>query len=318
MMVSIASLVFVLAAICAALMGYAIQRGATCTVAAIGEILHKRKTSRLLALAETSLWVAGGLLTARAIGLLPMLPGGFAVTGWTVVGGVLLGLGAFVNRACVFGAIAQLGSGHLAYILTPIGFYIGAVTTAGLFGAMMPVPIPTLAPGSSLPLWLAPLFLLFAAWRLLSIVRRPHDDGNWAQKVWAPHEATIVIGITFVVMLVGVGAWAYTDLLVQLAHGMANGWIWQITLLFALLVGASIGGWTGGQLGWRRLRLGDMLRCLFGGMLMGWGSLLIPGGNDGLILVGIPFLWPYAWVGIIVMCLTIWVAMTINFRLTKS
>jgi heme exporter protein D len=30
-------------------------------------------------------------------------------------------------------------------------------------------------------------------------------------------------------------------------------------------------------------------------VLMGWGSLLIPGSNDGLILIGIPLLRPYAW-----------------------
>ena len=38
---------------------------------------------------------------------------------------------------------------------------------------------------------------------------------------------------------------------------------------------------------------------------MGWGSLLIPGSNDGLILIGMPLLWPYAWVAFAVMCLTI-------------
>jgi toxin CptA len=38
---------------------------------------------------------------------------------------------------------------------------------------------------------------------------------------------------------------------------------------------------------------------------MGAGSVLIPGSNDGLILVGMPLLFPYAWVGIGTMCLTI-------------
>ena len=38
---------------------------------------------------------------------------------------------------------------------------------------------------------------------------------------------------------------------------------------------------------------------------MGWGSLLIPGGNDGLILVGMPLLWPYAWVAFVSMCAAI-------------
>jgi len=38
---------------------------------------------------------------------------------------------------------------------------------------------------------------------------------------------------------------------------------------------------------------------------MGWGSLLIPGGNDGLILVGMPLAWPYAWLAFATMCAAI-------------
>jgi toxin CptA len=41
---------------------------------------------------------------------------------------------------------------------------------------------------------------------------------------------------------------------------------------------------------------------------MGAGSVLIPGSNDGLILVGMPLLYAYAWIGIGTMCLTIAVA----------
>ena len=54
-----------------------------------------------------------------------------------------------------------------------------------------------------------------------------------------------------------------------------------------------------------RLSLSQLLRCLVGGVLMGWGSLLLPGGNDGLILVGMPLGWPYAWLAVAIMCLTI-------------
>ena len=86
MTIPVASAAFLLAAICAALMGFAIQRGATCMVAAVNQIVHDRKPNRLLAMAETSLWVAGGLLTARALGVLPQFPGGFALTGWTQIG----------------------------------------------------------------------------------------------------------------------------------------------------------------------------------------------------------------------------------------
>ena len=46
--------------------------------------------------------------------------------------------------------------------------------------------------------------------------------------------------------------------------------------------------------------------------MMGWGSLLIPGGNDGLILVGMPLFWPYAWVAFVTMCMTIGIALVVE------
>jgi hypothetical protein len=316
MMIPIASLAFVLAAICAALMGFAIQRGATCMVAAVNEIAHEKKSNRLRAMAETSLWVAGGLLTARAIGLLPQVPGGFALSGWTILGGMLLGIGAHINRACVFGSIAHIGSGNIAYWTSPLGFYVGAATTAPLFAAMRPEPMASLPPGSALPLWLAPLFLAFAAWRIISIFRDPAREGFHWRTVWRPHEATIFIGINFVILFVVAGAWAYTDLFAQLAAGKAPAALLQSLLLLALLVGATLGSWTSGSLRWRWPSWSLMLRCFVGGMVMGWGSLLIPGSNDGLILVGLPLLWPYAWVAVAVMCVTIWVAILAEQRLS--
>lgn len=74
MMIPVASAELLLAAICAALMGFAIQRGAACMVAAVNEITHDEKSNRLLAMAQTSLWLAGGLLTAHGRGLLRPRP----------------------------------------------------------------------------------------------------------------------------------------------------------------------------------------------------------------------------------------------------
>jgi hypothetical protein len=312
MTIAVASFAFLLAAICAALMGFAIQRAATCTVAAVGEVVHNGTTTKIVALAETALWVAGGLLTARALGFLPNVPGGFAFSNWTVVGAILLGLGAYINQACVFGAIARLGSGQWAYALTPLGFFIGVVTAPLLFSQMMPTSIDTLPMSSALPYWLAPVFGAYALWRIFGIARTPHPEGLSWQRIWAPHEATILIGIAFVIMLVTVGAWSYMDLLIHLAHGMSDNLLWQGLLFVALLVGAVAGGWIGGNLKWHRQSVVTLARCVTGGMLMGWGSLLVPGSNDGLILVGMPLLWPYAWVSILIMCAVIWTAFQIE------
>src|SRR5580765_2978185 len=142
MQIVLLSVVFAVAALCAAVMGYAIQRGATCTVAAVDEVVTQRTFQRLLSLFEAALWVAGGLAIAAALHILPQMPAGYAVSGWTVVGGVLLGLGAYINGACVFGAIARFGSGEWAYIVTPIGFYLGCLSVAPLFGVPMPHKLP--------------------------------------------------------------------------------------------------------------------------------------------------------------------------------
>ena len=314
MPIVLASLAFAVAALCAGLMGYAIQRGATCAVAAMDEVVTKRSARRLVSLIEAALWVGGGLLLAQALGMLPRMPAGYAVSGWTLLGGALLGLGAYVNGACVFGAIARLGSGQWAYAVTPLGFYVGCLSVGPLFAMPAAVKLGQGSPVLLAPVWVTALFLAFALWRAGGVLfgratERDPGGSAWhralAARVWSPHVATTVIGITFVVMLLAVGAWAYTDVLAELARGMAADLPARTLLLLALLLGAMAGGWTAGR--WRHTppTARQLARCCAGGVLMGWGSLLIPGGNDGLILVGMPLAWPYAWLAFATMCVTI-------------
>jgi toxin CptA len=127
--------------------------------------------------------------------------------------------------------------------------------------------------------------------------------------VWSPRAATTVIGMTFLAMFLLAGAWAYTDVLAELARGMAGSVGARSMLALALLAGAILGGWTAGRLRSTRVSPVTAVRCFAGGVLMGWGSLLVPGGNDGLLLVGLPLLWPYAWLAFATMCISIAVAM---------
>jgi toxin CptA len=106
-------------------------------------------------------------------------------------------------------------------------------------------------------------------------------------------------------MLLLVGGWAYTDVLAELARGMSASVGARTLLAVSLLLGAALGGWTAGLFRSTRVSAAQLLRCLVGGVMMGWGSLLLPGGNDGLILVGMPLAWPYAWLAFATMCVTI-------------
>jgi len=329
MEIVLTSIAFMAAAFLAGVMGFAIQRGATCTVAAMDELVNKRRVRRLGGLVEASLWVVGGLLIAQALHLLGNMPAGYAVSYRTVLGGVLLGLGAFVNGACVFGAIARLGSGEWAYVVTPLGFYAGCVSFDPVFAGAAQQKLPYGSPVLQASAWVAIMFAAFMLWRLGRMLLVWHANASattlwlrwrhdFASRVWSPHAATTVIGIAFFFMLLLVGAWAYTDVLAELAHGMSRSLVARSVLLLAMLAGAILGGWTAGRLESTRISTAQLVKCFSGGLLMGWGSLLIPGGNDGLILVGMPLLWPYAWVAFAAMCISIVAALLAQRALANA
>lgn len=309
------------ALLCVGAMGFAIQRGGTCMVAAVDEVITARRAHRLTAMLEASLWVAGGLAIGQLMHLAGSMPPGFASNAWTVAGGALLGLGAWVNQACVFGAIARLGSGDWAYAATPLGFYAGCLSVQPLFARPA---AQTLAHASAIEgpaSLLAPLFIGYVCWRLwpgLAVLKEPGRLRVLGEKVWSPHAATIVIGASFVVTLLLAGSWAYTDVLADLARmsgaSRKGPGLLPLLLFLALYAGALLGGLTAGR--WRSARplIVQVLRCLTGGVLMGWGSLLIPGSNDGLVLIGIPTLRPYAWLAFASMFLSIALAMLIHLR----
>ncbi|MBA3941516.1 MAG: hypothetical protein C0520_09935 [Sphingopyxis sp.] len=289
----------------ATLMGLAIQRGATCMVAAVDEVLIHRRAHRAAALAEAAVWVGGLAFLAAAVGWLRMTPAVYPVTLGTVAGGMFLGLGAWVNRACVFGAVARIGAGQWSYLATPPGFFLGCLVP-------LPAPLPTAAStefgtgcGAAA---IAFLFVVLVIWRLVAAARAQHL-GHF---LWHPHRATLLIAVTFVITLLSAGAWAYTDALAALARSMNAMLPLRLAMAGALLGGAIAGGAIAGQLRRERPQASALLRCGAGGALMGMGAMLVPGSNDGLILLGLPALLPHAWVAVAVMTLSIAAAIRLS------
>lgn len=289
----------------ALLMGFAIQRGGTCTVAALEELVRQHSWSRLRALLEAALWVLGGLLALRAFQRLPQVPMGYPLHWHAALGGALLGLGALINGGCVFGVVARIGSGQWAWLATPPGFLLGYALMDRWIGGVSSMPL-------ALPLWLEDvprnwglLVIAAGAARLVWIAWRGARQGL---RIWSPHLATLVIGLVFLLLFVSLGAWTYTDVLAELASGRfmqlgLRGW-----LLPALFLGALYGGWSAGLWQHRWPSPGRLARCVGGGMLMGAGSGLVPGGNDSLILFGMPLLWPHAWLAFACMCTVVLLA----------
>jgi uncharacterized membrane protein YedE/YeeE len=314
------SLHFFATALLVGVMGFATQRGATCTVAAIDEWVNHRRAQRLASMVEASLLVAGGLVIANALHLSSVRPAGYAVSIWVIVGGVFLGIGAYVNQACAFGAIARLGSGEWSYMATPVGFFLGCLLYTLSFPAgVAPAPLAQGSPVFELSPVVVIAVLILLLFRLLwpMFSAGEKSAGGIAHRVWSPQVATATIGITFLFVLLMAGAWAYTDVLAELARGAQTNLLTRVLLLIALYAGALFGGWTAGCFRSTRITVGQTGKCLSGGALMGLGSMMIPGSNDGLILFGMPLLWPYAWVAFVTMCVVIGLAIGLRKRLRK-
>ena len=85
-------------------------------------------------------------------------------------------------------------------------------------------------------------------------------------------------------------------------------------MIAGLFGGAVFAGWQGGRLRLQALNARTALRCLVGGVLMGWGAALVPGGNDALLLIGVPLLRSYAWIAAAAMSAAILVILAISRR----
>jgi hypothetical protein len=240
--------------------------------------------------------VALGLVVAAA-GFAFVASPAYPLGAATLAGGLLLGIGAWLNGACVFGSIARIGGRDWHYLLTPPGYFLGSLLhyqLAGDYpGAQMQVPALGLAPLLG-ALVLASLLASLLVWR---------RSGPSLAALWDYRHATIAIGLAFVALTVLAGPWTYTEALGRVSHGYGTTSWHEPALFAALLGGAILGGRSlpspGGFLP-RRAVL-----CLVGGGLMGLGGSLVPGGNDNLILVGLPGLQPHAWAAIAVMALAI-------------
>jgi len=307
---------FLIAVAAAGLMGFANQRGETCTVAAIKEFVNTRRTSRFAALIEVSIWCCAGFIILNGLGSLATKPIDYGVGGLTVIGAVVFGIGAAVNRACIFGTVARLGSGEWAYLATPPGFYLG--TLAALY---LPEP-PTLTRGSivfAAANWQVAIVVILVFMRLWSHkVAISKGDRNTLQHVWSPHVATTILGIAFLFAFAAVGNWSYTEVLVDLARH--TNWHHRAELAYspdlrlsarialgiALLAGAIVGGLTARRIQWVLPSVRAVGLRLVGGTLMGFGAALIPGGNTTLVLIGVPLFYPYAWLALAIICVTIY------------
>jgi uncharacterized protein len=259
--------------------GFANQRGTTCAVRAINALVHDNDFSRLAANGVAASAALLGVAIALASGASPAHLSGYALpTVVTVTGGVVAGLGAWLNGRCAMGTIAGLSSGDLPRVATLVGFLGGAVLQA----SALPTSILAFQPSSGpSPIGIAFALGVFAACWLFA-ARRSRAPGWMA-----------VIGVSAAGLAFFLPDWSYTSWFGQIAGMRPSMTALHAAILALLIAGGVLASHLSSEWHIRWGTASVWLRSFAGGALMGIGAALVPGGNDAMLLMGLPLLLPH-------------------------
>src|SRR6056297_2104158 len=285
----------ILPALLGLLLGASAHRAGLCTVKAVAETMTTGQGHILWSFLKASLWTLGFLSVAAAFGVdadlstRPLMLSGLA-------GGLIFGVGAAMNGACSFSTLA--------------GWALGLLAMRGVVSGFHGTAAPT-----TLPVWLVLPGLAWILWEggRLALLFRRRGRGLVGGGHWPLSLGVFLIALGNSGLLLIDRPWSFTSTAIcatgaapvaPCAHPVAL-WVVSGAAIFAMLTSAILRG----SFRLRALRLTSALRRLGAGSLMGAGAAMIPGGNDGLILFGIPSLSAHAlpfWFGIVA---GIWVAL---------
>lgn len=297
------------------LIGYASQRAGVCMVRAVREVIERRRVHRLTGflLSAASAMVVMGL--AKAFGASPFdTILGTPPDALAIAGGVLFGLGSLINGHCAMGTLAALTTGEVNRLATIAALFVAALllgpnmSSAALMLPDRPALVSPLASNAAHALILGSVLALVSASYIFRRLRWNRPKGGWS-----PLLAMTLIGTASGLLYALDRQWVYTSRIAEIAYGRA----WTLGALVG--IAALIAGMTSATIigGTFRLRVGSAaqwLRAGAGGLLMGAGATLVPGGNDAMLFTGVPLLLPNLLAGYASFALTLTVALLLRRR----
>lgn len=281
------------------ILGFALVRAATCTVAATMRWVREGKTDWLFGLLVVASWAGLVLFLLLQYSGRAHIPVDIEI-GWPLfAGAAIMGLGAVINKGCFVGTVGYIGAGKFSYLLTFVGLALAILLLrADLFDLVDPVTFKKRIPfEDSLAKQIAVggFALLALASLYLIIVKR-----NMAML------ALLAIGISAALIYGTRPEWSYAAVLNSLisGQGLSVGMTVEFAVI-ALFGGAIFSSWLKNrfhpQLGTLKMASAN----LAGGFLMGIGAATVPGGNDVLLMWTIPGLTLYGVIAYLVMIATI-------------
>lgn len=281
------------------ILGFALVRAATCTVAATMRWVSDGKMDWLFGLLVVASWAGLVLFLLLQYSGRAHIPVDIEI-GWPLfAGAAIMGLGAVINKGCFVGTVGYIGAGKFSYLLTFVGLALAMLLLrADLFDLVDPVTFKKRIPfEDSLAKQLAVAgFGLLALVSLYLIVARR----NMAML------ALLTIGITAAYIYGTRPEWSYAAVLNSLLSGQGLSVGMTVEFAVAALFGGAIfSSWLKNRF---HPELGTLKMAsanLAGGFLMGIGAATVPGGNDVLLMWTIPGLTLYGVVAYFMMIATI-------------
>ena len=254
-------------------LGFALNHGSICTVIATRELVSEKRPARFIAIVECAVWAA---LVYTILETSPTIQRGWSPMVYAVPAAILFGIGLHVNGACVFGSVGHFGNGDFEFAFTFVGIF--AVLYLDAIFELIPHQAPASA---SVPFGLVLLLItLFAALALRLGVSFKSETNFGRLTV-----SMVAIGTTFTFLAVFAPGFSITASLGSIISVPVAG--------PAAIVSMFAGSLCSARIRKRRFLLkwpafNTVLRRTVGGILMGMGALLIPGGNDTLLMIGFP------------------------------
>lgn len=273
------------------LVGFSVGQGSTCAVTAGKQLVYEGRFKML-----AGFLVAGGvagivcLPLAWTLGMRAGLPPETTVAGPLVAGAALLAVGALVNDACLFGTLARIALGEVRFLAVPAGLALGYVGAAGA-GVGRSAVVPNLF-GHPSPAGVALVLVsaLLVAGAFIGLARAG-DRGEPGR--WPLRAAMTVLGGSGALLFVLTPGWTYADAVRRSVEAAREGAsmasvVPALLAGLATLAGAVIAGTIAGRFRVQRPTAPLLARSVAGGALMATGAVLVPGGNDNLLLWSVP------------------------------
>ncbi len=254
-------------------LGFALNRGSICTVVATTELLLEKRPARFIALFEAALWAA---LVYAILETSATMQEGWLPLGYLVPAAMLFGVGSYMNGACVLGSVGHFGNGQIDFGFAFLGI-VAVFYLESLLGLIPDQPPISASPPLG-PMLLVVALLAILALRLGVSQRSESNFGVLTLSMGA-------IGITFTVLAVSAPGFSITASVGAIISIPVVGAVIAICMFVGSFASARF---RTGQFMLKWPTFNSILRRTLGGMLMGLGALLIPGGNDTLLMIGFP------------------------------